>query len=108
MTSYAASAPFTAPVMTVVTGTFEAIKEVNSMTTATARGAFTGSSVARRAPHTGFDRMVARLAVAMLKWSRERAERKALTHEEHARLMLTATHTSQREADALRLTQLRG
>jgi hypothetical protein len=72
--------------LSVVRRNVNSREEVKTMTTAMAS---TTESVARPARPRGFSRAVLRLGFALVKWSRNRAARTALTHEEQARRIET-------------------
>lgn len=55
---------------------------------------------ARRVRPSGFDRAVMRLSLAMLLWARRRAERTAVTHDEHARLRRELQELRRRERES--------
>lgn len=55
---------------------------------------------ARRIRPSGFDRAVMRLSLAMLLWARRRAERAAVTHDEHARTRRELQNLQHREREA--------
>lgn len=105
MTICAPAVHFDTVEMSVVTRRFVVGEEVKYMTTATALDRLIDASVASRKRPRGIDRVVMSLAVAMLKWSRVRAERNAQTHHEHSHRLQQANSALQREADALRMTQ---
>ena len=105
MTITAPTVHFDTAEMSVVARNLVVRKEVKYMTTATALDRLIDAPEASRNRAHGLDRVVQRLAVAMLKWSRTRAERNAETHQEHSHRLQESSSTLQREADALRLTQ---
>lgn len=93
------------PEMSVVPRKFMVREEVKTMTTATALDRSIDSPAASRTTPHGIDRVVERLAVALLRWSRTHAERGVLNHSEHSLRMQQRNSELQREADALRITQ---
>jgi|UniRef100_UPI002F922977 hypothetical protein len=105
MTITASAIRFDTAEMSVVAPNLVVRKEVKYMTTATALDRLIDAPEASRNRAHGIDRAVQRLAVAMLEWSRTRAERNAETHQEHSHRLQESSSTLRREADALRLTQ---
>lgn len=105
MTICAPAVQFNTAEMSVVPRNLARGKEVNYMTTATAFESLLDPSEASGIRPHGIDRTVQRLAIAMLTWSRTRAERNAETHQERTLRLQETNAVLQREADALRLTQ---
>ncbi len=105
MTMTAPIALFETPEMSVVSRKFVVREEVKTMTTATALDCSIDAPAARRSSSRGLDRVVKTLAVAMLKWSRDRESRAAASHSERSRRLQLRNSELQRETDALRLTQ---
>jgi hypothetical protein len=66
-------------------------------------------SIPRRRPRaTGLDRLVMRVSLAALLWARRRADRKAVTFEEHTLRLAQATDLARREHEfALRAARVR-
>ena len=112
MTITASAIRFDTAEMSVVAPNLVVRKEVKYMTTATALDRLIDAPEASRNRAHGIDRAVQRLSLhpgsgllAMLEWSRTRAERNAETHQEHSHRLQESNSTLRREADALRLTQ---
>lgn len=61
----------------------------------------------RTQPH-GFDRVIERVGVALVKWSRSRTARAIVTPEEYIRLVEADELKQERERSALRITQRMG
>lgn len=108
MTICAPAPRFETAEMSVVAPRFVVGREVRTMTTATALDRLIDAPTARNTRPHGVDRVVMTAAVAMLKWSRTRSERKAATHTERSHRLREKESLRQREADALRLTQRLG
>jgi hypothetical protein len=92
------------PAMSVAPRNFDTKEKVNTMT---ATAVLHSASAARRARPRGLDRLVMRLSLAMLMWARHRADRSALSHEEHTirRAAALAVERDLREAE-LRISRV--
>lgn len=79
----------------------------NPMSTASVRAAI--DVVSLRDPRArGIDRVVERVAIALLGWSRNRTVKRSLPRDEHARAHAEERALREREAAALRMTLVRG
>lgn len=105
MTMTAPITLFEAPAMSDAARKFVVREEVKNMTTATALDCSIDAPVVRRNHSHGLDRAVKSLAVAMLKWSRERESRASMGHREHSRRLQLRDSQLEREVAALRMTQ---
>ena len=94
--------------MSVADRNFDRDEEVRTMTVTTAFDRLVEAPAGRRVRPHGVDRLVMRLSLAMLIWARERAERDALSHDEHLLRISQARATQSREHDAaLRAARVR-
>ena len=86
--------------MSVVERNFDTKEEVNSMTATAGFTTRTTRTTARRARPHGLDRLVMRLSLSALLWARRRADRAAMTPEQHARVVDAAAALQRREHDS--------
>lgn len=83
-------------------------EEVKTMTSATVYDRLLDAPIRGRTRPRGVDRLVMRVAIVLLKWSRLRAERRLVTHEENRRRRAVLAQRRQREAEALRMSRPMG
>ncbi|MCU1584025.1 MAG: hypothetical protein JWM49_581 [Microbacteriaceae bacterium] len=83
--------------MSVVDRNVDTKKEVKLMTSTIVMHRAATALAVRRARPRGLDRVVMRLGVAMFRWARRRADRSALSFEDHALLMQNARQLELRE-----------
>ena len=86
--------------MSVVGRNLDTEEGVNTMTATTVFQHQYAVPTARRPRPHGIDRVVMRLSLAMLLWARDRADRAALSHEEHALRRANALVLEREQRDA--------